>query len=170
MMAGPSALCTTNTRFFCLFGVFPLTVRGFFAILGVSFFFVFARAYPNLRIYLSALNSLPSRLALSFVLQEKFVAWGANSQLNLFNVTSPQPSSNDTECGGDGSGCGGDLRFVDGGFQFEATPSLMSASFSKREQAQLLEKAGDFIYTEEGSARVNVYVNLLSFVNYSSSP
>ena len=41
----------------------------------------------------------------------------------------------------------------------------MSASFSKREQAQLREKAGDFIYTEEGSARVNVYANLLSIVN-----
>jgi len=91
------------------------------------------------------------------------VAWGANSQLNLFNVTSPPPSSmlfnvtspppssNDTDCVDVGSGCGddsNDARFVDGGFQFEAA-SLMSASFSKREQAQLRDKAGDFIYTEE---------------------
>jgi len=83
--------------------------------------------------------------------QAKFVAWGANSQLNLFNVTSPPPSSNDTDCVDVGSGCGddsNDARFVDGGFQFEAA-SLMSASFSKREQAQLRDKAGDFIYTEE---------------------
>ena len=104
------------------------------------------------------------------------MAWGANSQLNLFNVTSPPPSSNDADCVDVGSGCGddsNDARFVDGGFQFQA-PSLMSASFSKRDQAQLLEKAGDFIYTEEGAARdwacVNVYVNLLSIVNLFSMP
>jgi len=30
---------------------------------------------------------------------------------------------------------------------------LIRASFSKKEQAQLQEKAGDFIYTEEGAAR-----------------
>ena len=99
-------------------------------------------------------NSLPSRLALSFVLQEKFVAWGANSHLSLFNVTSPPPPSNDGGCVDLGSGCDDtdDVRFVDSSFQFEPALSLIRAFFSKKEQAQLREKAGDFIYTEEGAA------------------
>ena len=83
------------------------------------------------------------------------MAWGANSQLSLFNVTSPPLPSNDGGCVDLGSGCddSDDTRFVDSGFQFEPTPSLIRASFSKKEQAQLQEKAGDFIYTEEGAAR-----------------
>jgi len=83
--------------------------------------------------------------------QEKFLAWGANSQLSLFNVTSPPPPPDNVDCVDVGSGCevSNDLRLIDSGFQIEVAPRLGRAPFSKKGQAQLREEAGDFIYTEE---------------------
>jgi len=180
-MAGPSALCTMNPRCVCLFGFVFVFLRcghsvllcilisavscvcracrtHFSAILKSAIFCV-CRAY---RSHFSCFNSLPSRLALSFVLQEKFVAWGANSQLSLFNVTSPPPPSSDGGCVDLGSGCdeSDTMRFEDSGFQIEAAPSLIRASFANKEQTQLREKAGDFIYTEEGAVRDGACVHV----------
>jgi len=188
-MAGPSALCTMNPRCVCLFVfVFVLlccghsvllciltsavscvcrACRTHFSALLESAIFCVCRAC---RSHFSAFNSIPSGLALSFVLQEKFVAWGANSQLSLFNVTSPPPPSSDGGCVDLGSGCDDSdtLRFENSGFQFEPAPSLIRASFSKKEQAQLREKAGDFIYTEEGAVRDGacVHVRVCKYILY----